>query len=124
MMMMHSHCSTNDGIPIRAGGQVVGRVIGDRFVKRVRGSIHRLTTPPGWALDSQSLSDAVGLGASVVEIVDVETDTIYAAPIERILSKGFRFNRGHGCQICLSLQSWTTHRPGQPQQLSLAWGER
>ncbi len=111
--------TTTNGIPIRADGRIVGKVVGDRFCKRVRGSIHRLTTPPGWALDSQSLTDAESHGARVVEIHDTETGITYSAPIGLVRERGFALNRGYGHQVVLALKYWSVGHPGA-RQLALA----
>ena len=97
----------------------MGRVVGDRFYKRVRASKHMLREPRGWALDSESLVAAERLGAREAEIEDTEGGAIYTASLERIRSKGFRFDRGHGQQICLPLQFWSVRRA---EQLVLALG--
>ncbi len=118
-MMTERDYNTSNDIDVTAGGRIVGRVVGERFVKRCRASIHQLKTPPGWALDSQSLTDAESYGARVVEIHDTETSITYAATIERIRNKGFAFNRGFGQQICLPLQHWVVEHPGA-RQLALS----
>lgn len=106
---------------VYAAGRIVGEVTEDgRFVKRVRGSVHMLREPKGWALDIESLGDAESLGAHTVEIFDTESNVSYTAPIDRIRSKGFRFNRGFGAQIALPLQFWTVRRTGEPEQLAFA----
>jgi hypothetical protein len=118
--MSKSHYNTTSGIPIRVGGQVVGEVVEGKFIKRVRGSCHMLREPKGWALDVQSLANARDLGAESVEIHDTETGTVYSVSVGRILHKGFRFDRGHGPQICLPLKSWDARRPGEAEQLAFA----
>jgi hypothetical protein len=117
-----SDYSIRNGIPVRAGGRIVGSVIDGKFCKRVRGSKHMLREPRGWAIDVQSLTDAERLGAREVEIHDSESDVIYTASVERIRSKGLKFDRGFGQQVCLPLQSWAVHPLGEPRQLSLALG--
>ena len=101
---------TKNYIAIHAGGKVVGKVQGDRFIKYVKASKHQLRRPPAWALDFQSLADAEWLGARTVEIIDTEIDLTYTASTARVLDKGFRFNRGFGEQIALPLHLWTVER--------------
>lgn len=113
--MLKRNCST-----VSVGGRVVGEVVESRFIKRVKASRHMLREPRGWGFDVESLDSAIDLGAEVVEVHDTETDTVYSASIGRILNKGFRFNRGHGPQICLPLKFWNAHRPGEVQQLAFA----
>ena len=117
--MSESDYSIRNGVPVRAGGRIVGKVNGFKFVKRVRASKHMLREPKGWALDLESLVAAERLGAREVEIEDTESGAIYTASFERIRSKGFRFDRGHGQQICLPLQFWSVRRA---EQLVLALG--
>jgi len=97
----------------------VGSVIDGKFCKRVRASKHMLREPRGWALDSESLVAAERLGAREAEIEDTESGAIYTASFERIRSKGFRFDRGHGQQICLPFSSGGVRRA---EQLVLALG--
>ena len=117
--MSESDYSIRNGIPVRAGGQIVGRVVEGKFIKRVKASRHQLREPRAWAVDCQSLADAESLGAEMVEIVDVETDVTYSASIARIRAKGFLLDRGFGQQICLPLQFWSVRRA---EQLVLALG--
>ena len=111
-----------DSTIIRVNHKIVGHVVGNRFVKRAKGSCHQLHSPRAWAIDCQSLAEAESLGAEAVEIEDTETGAIYTASIERIRNKGFVIDRGFGQQVCLCLQSWAVHRLGEPQQLTLALG--
>jgi len=104
---------------IRVNHKIVGQVVGNRFVKKVKASRHMLREPKGWAVDVQSLGDAERLGARELEIEDTESGAIYTASFQRIRSKGFHFDRGHGQQICLPLQFWSVRRA---EQLVLALG--
>ena len=108
-----------DGTPIYAGARIVGSVAGDTFHKRVKGSIHQLRRPRGWALDAQSLTDAEAAGATKVAIHDLETGATYEASIDHIRRDGFVISRGFGRQIALPLERWSVTRLGDPVQLSL-----
>lgn len=99
---------------------MVGQVVEGRFIKRARGSKHMLREPKGWAVDIQSLHDARGLGAQSVQIEDTESGATYMASIEQVLARGFRFDRGHGPQICLPVRFWSINRPGEAEQLAFA----
>jgi hypothetical protein len=109
----------SDSTIIRVNHKIVGRVVGNTFKKTVKASKHMLREPRGWALDSESLVAAERLGAREVEIEDIESGAIYTASFERIRSRGFHFDRGHGSQICLPLQFWSVRRA---EQLVLALG--
>lgn len=103
--------------PIYAGGRIVGYVAGATFFKRVFGSKHFLRRPRAIALDLQSIHDAQDVGATMAEVTDGETGRTYRAALDIILRDGFRFNRGHGAQVALPLDSW--NRPDLGEQLGL-----
>jgi len=106
--------------PIRVGTKVIGQVIGDAFIKRVRASRHFLTTPPAIALDIGSLTQAERAGAVWVQIIEIESGTTYRATIRQIREQGVEFDRGYGRQVYLPLNSWIKSRPGGATQLVLA----
>lgn len=103
---------------IRAAGRVVGRVVGDAFIKTVKQN-HQLRTPPAWALDVQSLADAECAGARRVVLRQTDAGIIWSASIALIRDKGFVFDRGFGRQVGLVLDYWTCVDPNAPVQLSL-----
>lgn len=91
---------------IKVGNQVVGIVENGVFEKRIHGSRHFLRKPMAIAMDESSLAQASKLGAKIVKIIDLDTGLIYIVTIELIYKKGFRFNRGFGDQIGLTLNYW------------------
>ena len=104
---------------IFASGKAIGQVKGDTFYKTISGSKHMLRTPPGLAVDLQSLLDAEQAGATRIQIFDRETGTKYSTAISHLKRAGFTFERGFGRQIGLALDAWITERPGAPVQLDL-----
>jgi len=108
---------------VRVGSKVVGKVVGDEFVKKLHSAKHFLHTPPAIAFDVESLDQARNLGATRVKIIDLDSGVIYRVTIEVILKRGFMFNRGFGDQIGLALKYWSFNKMGKPSQLSL-WGEQ
>lgn len=108
---------SQSNIPIYARGRIVGHVAGGVFRKRVFGSKHFLRRPRAIALDVQSIRDAMDAGATMAEIVDGETGRTYRASLDRMLRDGWRFNRGHGAQVALPLDSFD--RPDLGEQLTL-----
>lgn len=103
-----------DGIPIYAGGKVIGAVKGDCFYKRVKASAHFLRLPPAIAFDVSTLRDAEAAGAKWVEVTDAESGRVFKASMATIWERGKGFNRGHGAQWFLTLDEW--NRPQFPTQ--------
>jgi len=118
-----SHLSHKNSNNISIGTQVVGKVLNGVFSKRVRGSRHFLRKPPAIALDIDTLEQALRLGATKVEVYDMESGIFYRAKIDLIFEKGFKFNRGFGDQIALCLSRWEIEQTDQGKQLTL-WGVR
>lgn len=108
---------------VRVGNKVVGKVVGDEFVKKLHSVKHFLHTPPAIAFNLESLDQVRNLGATRVKIIDLDTGIIYRVTIEVILKRGFLFNRGFGDQIGLALKYWNFNKMGKPSQMSL-WGEQ
>ena len=108
---------------IRAGGKIVGKVQDGVFFKRLIGSLHFLRIPPGIANDIASLKQAENAGAQIVQVTDIETETIYRAAISTIWARGFPVNRGYGPQIGLVFSDWSKGNEPLCDQL-LLWGER
>jgi hypothetical protein len=108
-----------------AAGQVVGEVVDGVLRKSIRGSVHMLRQPRAIAWDTCALEQAEDLGATRTEVLDLETGTLYTAPLSAFWRYGVRLDRGHGPQIALPLDRWTVTRPGERAgtQLEL-WGRQ
>jgi len=98
--------SQTNSTKIRIGNQTIGAVENGVFEKHVHSSKHFLRKPRAIALDQDSLIQAKNLGARIVKIVDLDTGIIYIVTIDLFYEKGFRFNRGFGDQIGLTLDHW------------------
>jgi hypothetical protein len=107
-----------DYTPIFAAGRIIGKVEGDTFYKTIA-SNHYLKKPPAIAFDVSSLDDAENAGAKRVEVKDRETGLIYQTTIKHIRAKGFKFNRGYGEQVGLSMNGWSKYKSGGGIQLGL-----
>lgn len=118
-----SHLSHENFSNISVGTQIVGKVLNGVFSKRVHGSRHFLRKPPAIALDIDTVEQALRLGATKVEVYDMESGMLYRAKIDLIFEKGFRFNRGFGDQIALCLSRWEIEQTDQGKQ-STHWGAR
>ena len=97
-----THYSTE----IRVKDKVVGKVVGDEFIKKIHSSTHFLRKPRAIAFDLDTLDQAQKLGAKRVKIYDLDFGLICSVSIELICEKGFIFNRGFGNQIGLTLNHW------------------
>jgi hypothetical protein len=102
----------------RADGRVVGEVQNGTLVKRVKGSVHMLQKPRAWCCDTEVLRVAERLGAQVVQVVDVETNDVYTAPLVRFWTRGFPVRRGHGEQRGLLLADFS--KDGAPCRADVA----
>ena len=111
----HSKSSTY----IRAGGRVVGEVIGDVLQKHIEFSKHALRRPPALCLDVDSLAEAERLGARYVEITDNESGKIYRAAISTVWAKGFSVDRGFGKQRGLELKHWRRDGESTAEQMQM-----
>ncbi|MBI3175850.1 MAG: hypothetical protein HYZ25_19180 [Chloroflexi bacterium] len=91
---------------IRANGRVVGKVVGNQFLKNIK-TDWILRKPPAIANDIQALHNAERAGAEYCCFTCTDTGIIYRAPIAKIWDLGFTFNRGFGEQVGLSLSHWS-----------------
>jgi hypothetical protein len=91
---------------IRVNGRVVGKVVGNQFLKNIKED-WILRKPPALANDIQALHDAERAGAEYCCFTCTDTGITYRAPIAKIWDLGFTFNRGWGEQIALSLSHWS-----------------
>lgn len=99
---------------ILEGKKVVGAVVGAVFTKRVHSSEHFLKKPPAIACGVASLTQVKGLGANTVEIIDLDNNNRrYYASIAKIEAEGIHMDRGHGHQIFLPLDKWSSTNQSQ-----------
>ncbi len=98
-------------------GKAVARLEGRTLTKKVRGSVHMLRQPRGWAFDAAILEAAKRDGAVAAEVRDLETGLVYWASLSAFDRWGVRFDRGHGRQICLPLDRWQVEPAGARQPL-------
>jgi hypothetical protein len=111
----HSHYKA-----LLARGQIVACLYPDGVLrKRVKGSVHRLRSRPGWALDWEALLQARELGCHSIEIEDSETNTICRATIGVMFLFGVPIDFGHGRQRALDMRYWQVLKAGEYQQAQL-----
>lgn len=105
-------------VPVYSGRRVVGTVDQGTFRKRVRSSRHQLRQPPAWAFDVDTLRQAAAAGAVRVVVEDTDTGTVFRATWDTLRRHGFEIDRGHGRQLVLTLDHWTTdNKPHQARLL-------
>jgi len=104
-------------ILIRVKNKVVGKVVGKLFMKNLKGSVHFLRVPPAIAFDYDTLLNARKNGVFIVQITDRETNQRYLSPLNTVLERGFRINRGYGDQIALEMKYWSHTEPVLQEKL-------
>lgn len=87
-------------------GRVVGQIEGDTFLKTVRASKHMLRKPLGWAFDARIFDRTITPFVRRLVIRDVETGKQYETSLKNFLEHKKEFDRGHGRQYYLTLDSW------------------
>ncbi len=105
--------------PRTEAGRPIGTIEGTTWKKRVKGSKHFLRAPAGIAADLTALAEASSLGATSVEVEDLETQATYTAPISAFFQHGVVIDRGFGRQRVLQFRWWSAKVPGAAQQLGL-----
>jgi hypothetical protein len=117
--MLDVNCSKN-GELVKVGQKVVGCLQGNRFMKSVVGSKHRLRRPSAWAIDSNVFDEQIRPNATEIVIMDRETGKEYHCSVEVFDRLKGELDRGFGRQYFLTLGHWRTENNGH-HQLSL-WG--
>lgn len=84
---------------------------GNQLVKHVKGSLHRLDSPPAWAIQTNVVKAHQSVERFV--IVDDENGWTYSASPHQLESYGFELERGYGQQTALTLKFWTLVKPGE-----------
>lgn len=107
---------------LKAGTKTFGIVYGDTLRKSLQGSKHFLRQPAGIAIDLEALDRAEAVGAVRIEIIDVESETVFTSTIEHFRHAGLEINRGFGQQLVLPFSGWVKRSKGTPIQLDLFQG--
>ena len=95
-------------------GQVIGSFTGKVLRKKVRASKHFLRKPPAIAWDVEAIKKADGQGTERLEVEDTDTGQVYYCQLQTLFKHGFKFDRGHGRQIGLTLNYWQRKDAKQP----------
>ncbi len=87
-------------------GDVIGYIVGDKFIKYLTASKHMLRNPRGWATDREVLISLRQKGIQEVVIIDRTERKLYTAPLSSHWENGTHVDRGHGLQLVLPLKYW------------------
>lgn len=101
------------GIYYNKRGQVIGSDNGIVLRKRASASRHFLQKPPAIAWDVEVIEKAKTRGTTTLEVEDMDSGQVYYCQLNTIYTHGFRFDRGHGRQIGLTLKYWQHRNPLQ-----------
>lgn len=114
--MVHTQVSRSERVHLHTSdGRPSGCVVEHGILKRrVQASKHMLRRPPSWAIEERILKEAEAQGATMVEVVDVESHTTYVAPLQSFWTRGIAIDRGFALQRALPLCFWTREDPKQP----------
>lgn len=93
--------------PIQRNHRKIGEVVGQTFIKEVRGSRHLFHRLDAWAIDRRAWEEAKGLGARRIEVRDVEEGRVYGveAGVFDENAVGIEFGE-HGAQLALPRFMW------------------
>jgi len=119
--MSNFYCNTNRRF-VKVGNKTIGYLTGNRFIKPVVGSRHKLKYPPAWAIDAEAFDNEVKPNATEIVIQDRETGIDYHAPVSTFDRLKGELNRGWGRQYFLTLNHWEERGNGG-YQLRLFGGE-
>ena len=94
-------------ITLPVGGQIVGEVVGNKFIKNVVRHKHYFRKIQGYCFDLESLKQLKQLGVQFVELREQDTRKTYRVALSMILNKGIDVDEGHGRQLGLPLKYWS-----------------
>ena len=103
---MNSQTNRDKVRPIKIDGRYMGEIDNGCIRKHVRGSIHMLRNPKGWAWDKHVIELAEKRGIQDFSIVDDENTHIYHARLSDFRQFGITIDRGYGLQVCLPISHW------------------
>jgi len=121
MLDIYSSTNTKHRRLVKVGDKIVGHLEGNRFIKTVIGSKHRLRRPPAWAIDAEAFDTEVKPNATEIVVLDRETDTEYHCTVETFDRLKGELDRGFGRQYFLTLNHWEVRGNGHRELSPLEW---
>lgn len=113
--MAQIYSNTKEKRLVKVGDKVVGCLEGDKFLKAVIGSRHRLRYPPAWAIDAEAFDREVKPKTTRLVVIDKETGLEYHCPTETFDQLKGELDRGFGRQYFLTLKHWEVRGNGHKQ---------
>lgn len=120
--MVYRYFNTKAKRVVKAGDKIVGHLIGNRFIKSVIGSKHRLRFPSAWAIDAKVFDSEIRPNATEIIVIDKEAGLEYHCSVETFDQLKEELDRGFGKQYFLTLNHWVVRGTGN-HQLKLWGGE-
>jgi len=94
------------------GPKTIGRIEGDRLIKRVSRARHCHRRTQAWGLQAEAIPRLRELGVTTVEL-RLDTGEILLASLGDYEAKGFALDFGHGKQVFLREAYWTVKEPAE-----------
>lgn len=113
--MVCAYHSNRERELVKVNGKVIGYFKGNKFIKQVYGSKHKLRTPEAWAIDANAWDSEVKTKAEEFIVVDKETGNEYHCSIKTFDTLKKRLDRGFGPQYYLTLTKWNVRENGYRQ---------
>lgn len=114
------HCNTGPArrqMPVKSNGKVIGHIDDGWLVKRnLEPSRHKMRAPAGWCTDAAHLR-IPGLKGVRLHLAD---GAVLEATVQQWRRYGIALNRGHGEQVLLTDDYWTTRRPGETRAVQFS----
>ena len=103
-------------------GRVIGSIEGNRFIKRVKASLHQLRNPKAWCISKEPFIEQILPSTEYIVIEDEESGKEYTCSTELFAKNSFEICRGNfEPQLACPTSFFQTKGNGN-EQLSL-WGD-
>ena len=119
--MVQLYSSTKDKRLVKLNGKIIGNIEGNKFIKQVIGSKHKLKYPKAWAIDADAFDRDIKPEATEIVVIDKETCVEYYCSVATFNRLKGELDRGFGRQYFLTLNHWEVRGNGN-KQLNL-WGD-
>lgn len=115
--------SNRDKKLIKVNGKIIGHTEGNKFIKPVCGSKHKLRCPPAWCLSAMVFEQLVISGIREIAIQDNESNLTYRSSINNFAKHCFPIQRGSfEKQLALPEKKWKVEGNHNKQLSLLEWG--
>ena len=87
-------------------GKIIGNLDKGVFTKTVKGSFHKLLTPPAWAIDAYVFDHVLRGRCRLIVVIDREDKRRYTADFATFEAHKGTINRRYGNQYFLTMDWW------------------